>query len=148
MKLKNITKEELETMSYSDIAQVILNEKGKSMKIVDIFREICKLLDMSDNEFEQKITDFFELITTDKNFIILDKGFCDLRKKHNPEVIIEEDDEEPVEAEVEEEDSIEEEVEDSEEDIYYDNSSDEDDVDDADDELNDFIVIDDEEASM
>lgn len=144
MKLKGYTKEDLESMSYSELAEIILNEKGSSMKIVDVFKKICKLLEMSDAEFEAKVADFFELISTDKNFIVLEKGFCDLRKKHTPKVVIEEDDEEVIEPEVADEEETEPE-EDSEEDIFYDNSSDKDDVEDNDDELSDFIVVDEEE---
>ena len=145
MKLKNYAKEDLEVMSYSEIAELILNEKGSKMKIVDIFKEICKLLEMSDAEFEAKIADFFELISTDKNFIVLEKGFCDLRKKHTPKVVVEDEEEE----EIVETDAIDEdenpEDEESEDNIFYDSSSDKDDVDDTDDELSDFIVVDEEE---
>ncbi|MBR4230802.1 MAG: DNA-directed RNA polymerase subunit delta [Bacilli bacterium] len=144
MKLKGYTKEDLESMSYTELAEIILNEKGSSMKIVDVFKKICKLLEMSDAEFEAKVADFFELISTDKNFIVLEKGFCDLRKKHTPKVVIEEDDEEVIEPEAVDEEETEPE-EDSEEDIFYDNSSDKDDVEDSDDELSDFIVVDEEE---
>ena len=38
MKLKDYSKEDLETMSYSEITNVILAEKGSKMKIVDIFK--------------------------------------------------------------------------------------------------------------
>ena len=144
MKLKGYTKEDLETMSYTEIAEIILNEKGSSMKIVDIFKKICKLLEMNDSEFEAKIADFFELISTDKNFIVLEKGFCDLKKKHAPKVVIEDEEEEIIEPESIDEDETEPE-EDSDEDIFYDNSSDKDDVEDNDDELSDFIVVDEEE---
>ena len=146
MKLKNLSIEELESMSYSDIAELIITEKGSSMKIVDIFKKICSLLKMSDAEFENKIADFFELISTDKKFIVLEKGFCDLRKKHTPTVIIE-DDEEEIEPDIIEEEP-EDNLEEEEEDIFYDTSSDEDDVEDKDDDLNDFIVVDDEETGM
>ena len=146
MKFNNLTKEELETMSFAEITELILTEKGSKMKIVDIFRKICTLLEMSDAEFENKVADFFELISTDKNFIVLDKGFCDLRKKHTPKLIIEEDEEDIVEAESSDEDEILE--EEKEDDIFYDNSSDEDDVEDTDDELTDFIVVDEDETSM
>lgn len=151
MKIKDYSKEELETMSYTQIAEIILTEKGNAMKIVDIFKKVCKALKMSEAEFENKIADFFELLSTDKNFIILDKGKCDLRKRHDFKVVVEEEDEEEsVETVVVEEDTPEEKTE--EEDIFYDNSSDEDDIDDKDDEdeLRDFIVVDedDEEAGM
>ena len=37
MKFKTITNEELETLPFDDIAYIILKEKGKKMKIIDIF---------------------------------------------------------------------------------------------------------------
>lgn len=149
MKMKDLTKEELEVMSFAEITEVILSEKGSKMKIVDVFRKICTLLGMSDSEFENKIADFFELISTDKNFIVLDKGYCDLRKKHAPKVVIEEDEEDVVDSEsAEEVEALDDDSEKSEDDIFYDNSSDEDDVEDSDDELTDFIVVDEDETSM
>ena len=146
MKLKNYSTEQLESMSYSEIALLILDSEGKKMKIVDIFKKICKLLNMSDAEFEMKVADFFELITTDKNFIILDKGYCDLRKKHTPKLIIEDDEDSAIDNEVNDEENEESDFE-QERDIYYDNSSDEDEVEDDDDDLDDLIILDDEEES-
>lgn len=148
MKIKDLTKDELETMSYAEITELILTEKGTKMKIVDIFKKICTLLEMSDAEFENRIADFFELISTDKNFIVLDKGFCDLRKKHSFKLVIEEDEEDTSEQELTDEELVDEENEETEEDIFYDNSSDEDDVTDVDDELSDFVMVDEEETSM
>lgn len=144
MKLNDYTKEDFELMSYSEITELILTDAGKSLKIVDIFRKIKDLLGLSDKEFENKIADYFELISTDKKFIVLEKGFCDLSKKHTPDVVFEEETSEEIEPE--EEETVEE--EDSEDDIFYDTSN-EDDLDD-DDDLDDLVVIndDDEEASM
>ncbi len=145
MKLKNMSKEELEALSYTELAEMVLTEKKNKMKIVDIFKEICKLLGLSDAVFENQVADFFQLISTDKNFIVLDKGYCDLRKKHAPKVIIEEVEDDTMEPEEIEQDDdvIEEENED--EDIFYDASSDDDDVDtDEDDDLDDFMVVEDE----
>ena len=148
MKLKDLSLEELETKSYSELAEIVLSEKGTAMKIVDVFKKICKALKLSDAEFEDRIADFFELLATDKNFIILDKGKVDLRTKHDFQVVIEEDDEEPIEVDILPEDEPVDEEE--EEDIFYDNSSDEDDPTENDDDLNDFIVVDEdeEEASI
>ena len=148
MKLNNLSKDELETMSFGELSELILAEKGAKMKIVEIFKKICKLLEMSDAEFENKVADYFELISTDKKFIILDKGFCDLRKKHTPKLIIEDDEEDIVESDIAEDDVKETIEEEDESDIFYDNSSEEDDVEDNDDELNDFIVVDEDETSM
>lgn len=145
MKLKDLTKEDLDTMSYEELAQLILSDANAQMKIIDIFKKICELRNMSESEFEDKIADFYDLISTNKEFIILEKGFCDLRKKHTPKVIIDDEDED---TSIEEE-SDEEENEEDNNDIFYDNSSDEDDVDTDDDELSDFMVVDDEdETSM
>lgn len=149
MTIKSLSREELESMTYGEISEIILSEKGAKMKIVDIFKKICKLLELSDQEFESKIADFFELISTDKKFIILDKGYCDLRKKHTPTVIIE-DDEEDIEPDFDETDdaTLDDAIE-SEDDIFYDNVAEDDDTTDDSDELTDFIVVDDEdETSM
>ena len=73
MKLKTITKEEAENMSYDDLAYVILSEKGKKMKTVDIFKVICDLQGKSETVFETQIADFFTLLATEKRFIQLPK---------------------------------------------------------------------------
>lgn len=150
MKLKSLSTEEIEEKSYGELTEIILAEKGTKMKIVDVFKKICDLKGMSDAEFENTVADFFELVSTDKKFVVLDKGYCDLKIKHNQKVVIDDDDEEetiePDEIESVEEQEETEETED--EDIFYDNSSDEDDVNDDDDELADFIVVDEEESNM
>ena len=146
MKLKNMSKEDLEALSYTELAEMILTEKKNKMKIVDIFKEICKLLELSDSVFENQVADFFQLVSTDKNFIVLDKGYCDLRKKHAPKVTIEEVEDDSIDTEELEEDDVIEEESEEDEDIFYDASSDEDDVDtDEDDDLDDFMVVDDEQ---
>lgn len=138
MKLSDITKEELETMNYDDIAYIILNENKKAEKINTLFKKVCEALNLSEAEYEAKIADFFELLTTDKRFIMLEDGSWDLRELHNPEVVIDdEDDEETILADAE--DAVEEDPTTEEEDIFYDADSD-DDI--PDDELEDLVVID------
>ena len=145
MSIKNLTKEDIDTLSYEELAYLIIQDKHSKMKIIDIFKKICELKNMNEKEFEDKIADFYDLISTNKEFLVLEKGYCDLRKNHTPNVII--DDEDDVDTE-EIEENIEDDAEETEEDIYYDNSSDEDDVD-TDDELSDFIVVDeDDETSI
>lgn len=137
MKLKDISKEELETMNYDDIAYIILNENKKAQKINTLFKTVCDALDLSEAEYEAKITDFFELLTTDKRFIMLEDGSWDLRELHNPEVIIDDEDDEETIIDVEETND---EAETEEEtDIFYDADSD-DDL--PDDDLEDLVVID------
>ena len=60
-KLKDISKEELELMSYDDLAYLVLKEKNKKMKINDLFKQICEVLQLSEEEYEDKIADFFEI---------------------------------------------------------------------------------------
>ena len=63
MKFKTISKEELETLQFDDIAYIILKEKGKKMKITDIFKIICDSLNLGEAAFENQIGDFFALFT-------------------------------------------------------------------------------------
>lgn len=147
MKLNDIPKEELETMNYDDIAYIILNEEKTKMKINELFKKVCDALELPENTFEEKIADFFELLTTDKRFIMLEDGYWDLREHHNPKVVVddEEDDETLInDTDEENEDNLIE--EENEEDIFYDTDTD-DDL--PDDELEDLVVIDvdDEEAN-
>ena len=137
MKLTDISKEELETMNYDDIAYIILNENKKAEKINVLFKSVCDALNLSEAEYEAKIADFFELLTTDKRFIMLEDGSWDLRELHNPEVIIDDEDDEETIIDVEE--TINEAEEEEETDIFYDADS-EDDL--PDDDLEDLVVID------
>lgn len=137
MSLKSISKEDLENMSYDDIAFAILTEKKKKMKIIDLFNEIGKLINLSPSIIEDKIGDFFEMLTLDKRFIMLDDGSWDLRTRHAGNVIIEDEDEDIVAEDIEE--TEEEETEDDE--IFYDETED----DDAEDDLKDLVVISDED---
>lgn len=139
MKLKDISKEELEMMGYAELAEIVLNESKKKMKIADIFKKICKALGLTDAEYEDRISEFFEIVSTNKLFTILPQGYCDLKTRHNTKVIIDEDEEEIV---VDEDMDTEDTEEDEEEDIFYDDTED-DDV--ADDDLQDFVVVDEDE---
>ena len=141
MKLTDIPDYELETMNYDDIAYIILNEEKEKMKINELFKKVCDALKLPESVFEEKIADFFELLTTDKRFIMLEDGYWDLREHHNPKVVVDDEDEEETildENEDELEDELEEEEE-NEDDIFYDT-----DVDDdlPDDDLEDLVVID------
>lgn len=142
MKLKSISEEEIETMSYDDIAYVILKEKGKKMKLLDLFNEVIEQLKLNKEEAENHLADFFSLLSTEKRFIQLDKGFWDLRENHTSKVElsdIEEDDEED-EIEVEEEQTPE------EDEMYIDETKESDD-DEVEDEYKDLVVIDDDMES-
>lgn len=146
MKLNDIPKEELEAMNYDDIAYIILNEEKKKMKINELFERVCNALDLPASEYEDKIADFFELLTTDKRFIMLEDGYWDLKELHNPKVVVDDEEDDIIINEAEDEEEEEMIEEENEDDIFYDADAD-DDL--PDDDLEDLVVIDvdDEEAN-
>ena len=137
MKLKTITKEEIETLSFDDLAYIILKEKGKKMKITELFKTICELQNLGESAYEAQIADFFTLLATEKRFIQLDKGYWDLRENHSIKIEQEEDDE--LDEEITQND-LEEETEEN----YLDETKDIDD-DETEDDLKDLVVIDENE---
>lgn len=136
MKLNEISKEELELMGYDDIALLVLQENGQKMKLRDIFEKVCSVLELSSDTVDNQIMDFFEQLSINKKFIMLDNGYWDLQTRHNFDLVVDED-EEVIE---EEKDTIEEDIED-EEDIFYDKEEETDDV--EEDDLADLVVVDD-----
>lgn len=140
MKTIKLTSEQIEQMSYTDVANLVLKENGKKMKIQDLFQQVIKLKQLPDSYFESKIGDFFGLLSTDKRFTMLEKGFWDLAENHSKKVIID-DDEEEEEIETTEIDDI---VDDEEiDDVNYDDDTVDDDEDD--DDLKDLVIMDDGE---
>lgn len=143
--LKDIAKEELETMGYDEIAYLILEESGKKMKLLDLFTKVCKVLDLPVETVEDRIGDFFELLSINKKFVLLPKGYWDLATNHLQEIVVEDEEEEVDESEINEEDETFDDTESDseEEDIYYDD----DDIDDDDssDDLDDLVIMDEEE---
>ena len=143
MKLKQIPKEELELMGYDDIALLILQESGKKMKLRDIFAKVINVLGLPEETIDEELMEFFELMSTNKKFVMLDKGYWDLQSRHKLDLVFDmEEDEE--ELENEEEDNIEEETE-EDDDIFYDKDDETDDV--AEDDLADLVVVDDIDES-
>lgn len=143
MKLNKMPKEDLETLSYSDLTEMILKEKKKGVNTSNLFKEICKLLSLSDDDFANQIGDYYTSLTTDKRFILLDGGLWDLKDKHKVEIVIDDDEEEFDEGSDEEDpDEVVETVE--SEDIDAMEEEEGVDVDD-DDEFDDLTIIDDEE---
>lgn len=138
--LNKMSKEELEVLSYTDLAEKILKESSKALNTPTIFKTICDLLEFSDSEYTDKIGDFYTSLTTDKRFVFLDTNEWDLREKHPVDIVLEEDDEEEVEEDST--DTIEESLDASEEDV---DSVIEDDLDDVDDDLDDLAVLSEDE---
>ena len=91
MNLNQMTKEELEQYSYKDIAQMILSEEKTNLNTRDLFKKVCDLLNLSEDEYINKIGDFYTSLTTDKTFILLENGNWDLSVNHSSKIKIEED---------------------------------------------------------
>lgn len=145
MKLNKMKKEDLEVLSYTDLTEMILKENKKSMKTADIFKTICNLLDLSDEDYTNKIGDFYTSMTTDKRFILLESAEWDLKDNHKVEINLEEEDDDD-DAYLEEDEIIEEET--SEDDEDSDNSIDitDDEVDiDDDNDMEDLTIVTDDE---
>ncbi len=143
MNLKDIPKEELETMGYDEIAYLVLENNHKKMKIIDLFKKVCEVLELPEETVEDRIADFFELLSINKKFVLLPNGFWDLATNHVQDIVIEDDDEDEASSEIEEDedDNIEEENE-EDDDIFYDNDVDDDE---DEDDLKDLVIIDEEE---
>ena len=141
MSIKDMKKEDLELLSYKDITNLLLEEKGKQTT-PDLFKKIIELLELPASTFDQKIGDYYTSLTTDKRFVLLEDGTWDLRNRHTSDklVQIEEDEEEEIEEE-------EEEIEDDSTD-FDSIENDEDDLDDGDDDLKDLVVLDEDEMEM
>lgn len=144
MKLKNMSKEELELMSYTDLTEMLLKENKKPMNTPTVFHKICDLLGYSDDEYASKIGDYYTSLTIDKRFVLLDNNEWDLRDHHSIDLSLEEDDEE--DEEMMEEDVVEE-PEEEEENIDEVNTDEELEVDD-DDDIDELNIIADEEDEM
>ena len=143
MKFKTVSVEELESLPFDDIAYIILKEKKKKMKINDIFRIICDTLNLGDAAYENQIGDFFALLSTEKRFIQLEKGYWDLRENHTSEISIKEiADELEDDLELSEEKS--EDGLDDEENDYYDELDDIED-DKEDDDYKDLVIVDEDD---
>jgi len=145
MSIKNMTKDELELLSYKDITNLLLEENG-AMSTKDLFQTITSLLELPSKVFETKIGDYYTTLTTDKRFVVLPDGCWDLRDKYTSDKVViamDEDDEldenEPTE---EENDEI------SEDDNNYDTENNDDDFDDSDDDLKDLVIMDEDELEL
>lgn len=140
MKLKNMSRSELEILSYTDLTYMLLKENKKPMNTPSIFKEICSLLDYTEEEYASRIGDYYTSLTIDKRFVLLDSGEWDIRDHHSVELVLDDEEEEEV---VEEE--VEEEIEEVEEDDI-DVIIEDDDLDDGEDELEDLSLVDEEET--
>ena len=135
-----LTEEEKETLSYEDVAYLIIKEEKKQIKIQELFKKVIEAMDLDESVFENNIGEFFELIITDKRFTMLDDGYVDLKINHSTKMIVEEDEEEEILL-----DNDEEIIEEDDEENYDDESNPEDD---NDNDLQDLVIIDEDNDEL
>lgn len=144
MDVRKMSKEELELLSNKDITFYLLEESKNSINTADLFREIIKLLELPESDFETKIGDYYTALATDKRFIMLEDGTWDLRSRHTSDKVVKiEENEDEEDEEIPKEEIVEEEIE---EDNYDD--TDDDEYDDTEEDLKDLVVIDEDELEL
>ena len=143
MSIRKMSIEELELMSYNDIAyEIIKEDKKKKYNTPTLFKEVCKLLKLSDEEFAEKLGDFFTALTTDGRFILIDSTIWDLKENHVVKVVVDDGDEEDIETS----DDVEEEVVEEDEDLEDDYSDEAvDDSKDDEEDMKDLTIVDEED---
>lgn len=140
--LNDLPKEELELLSYTDLSYRILKEAKKTLNTPTIFKEVCRLLEYNDHQYEDKIGDFYTSLNLDKRFVLLDSNEWDLSERHSVKIEID-DDEDMIDEDYEEEElEIE---EDEEEDLDDEEELDEDLEDEDIGELENLTIVDEEE---
>lgn len=137
-------KEDLEQLSYGKIAELYLKENKQTLTTAELFKEVCNLLELPEEEYQNKIGDFFETLTTSKEFILLSDGKWDLKSNHTVKIdideIYEEKDDDVYEDTSNDESSIVPEEEDGED---YEGTNDAD----YDDELGDLSIVTEDELN-
>lgn len=102
MKLNKMAREQLEVLSYADLTELILKEGKKGLKTPNIFKKICKLLGLTDEDYTNQIGDFYTSLTNDKRFTFID-GVWDLRDRHTSDIVYDTDEDEDDEVDVDDE---------------------------------------------
>ena len=140
MKLSKMKKEEIELLSYTSIAKLYLEENKTTMNTADLFKEVCNLLELSERDYQNKIADFFQSLTTSKEFILLEDGKWDLKINHKSKKIDIDDLYEEKDEEENEEFDLEDEEENEDE---FNSIDDEDEY--AEDDLSDLTILNEDE---
>ena len=142
MNLNQMKKEDLELLSYTRIAELYLKEHKKPMTTSDLFHEVCKLLELGEKDYQNLIADFFQSLTTSKEFILLDSGKWDLRDNHIVKVQVDDDEEEENSSD---EDSDNDDATIEDDNLDEDFNSVDNNYDDTNDDLSDLTIVDEED---
>jgi len=139
MNVREMPLEELELLSYTDIAYELLKLDKKPKTTPVLFGEVCKLLEINEDNMMEMIGDFYTTLTTDKRFLLLDSAEWDLKEFHAVKTIVDDiEDEDSSEEETEEDDEPSSEIEDE---AVVSDIDDFDSSDDDMDDLEDLVVV-------
>ena len=100
MNVRQMPLEELELLSYTDIAYELLKLDKKPKTTHALFKEVCDLLQISEDNMMDMIGDFYTTLTTDKRFILLDSAEWDLKEAHSVKTIIDDEDDDDIAVEL------------------------------------------------
>ncbi len=154
MSLKKLPKEQIQEMSFIEIAYELLVEKKKPVSFQDIRKEITVLLNLSEQEVNEKIAQFYTDLNIDGRFLSLGENNWGLRTWYPVDHVVEEvvpaakpkkkkaKAKKAKKEELEDFDEVEEEEE--EEDLIFEDIDDLEDDDDDDDDLLDDDDLDDD----
>ncbi len=142
MNVRQMPLEELELLSYADIAYELLKLDKKPKTTPVLFKEVCSLLEINEDAMFEMIGDFYTTLTTDKRFILLDNAEWDLKEFHSVAKIVDEEDEEEDEEESSDTEEPEKEEVETEDEVVIGN---EEEYDDDDDDLSDLAILTEEE---
>ena len=146
MNIRQMPLEELELLSYTDIAYELLKLDKKSATTPVLFGEVCKLLQIDENSMYEMIGDFYTTLTTDKRFILIDSVNWDLKENHVVKVVVDDGEDDAVDVVDDEEESEDEEEETTDEDdAIEDDYTDESDDDYMEDDLEDLNIVDEDD---
>jgi len=142
MSIRKMKLEELELMSYNDIAYELIKTDKKKYDTKKLFKEVCNLLKLDEDTYLEQIGDFFTALTTDGRFILLDSKNWDLKENHKVKVVIDDGDEEEIE-----EGTLDEEASDDTDEDLEDDYSDEaiDDSKEDEEDLQDLTIVDEDD---
>ena len=145
---------EIEKLTYQDIAYNIIKEDKEPKTTLDLFKEICVLLELDEEKYKHVVGDFYTTLNLDKRFYLLEDGKWDLKEKYAVKTVLDDDELDDLEGlellddydtEDEDEDEIKEEDEEVEEDITEDEEDILDEEDEVINELDELTVVDEED---
>ena len=146
---------DIEKLTYQDIAYNIIKEDKEAKTTLELFKEICLLLDLEEEKYKHVIGDFYTTLNLDKRFYLLEDGKWDLKEKYAVKTVLDEDELDDLEGldilddyeleENEEDEDIKEEDEEVEEDIIEEDEDIMDEDDEIINELDELTVVDEED---